>query len=177
MKRLLIAGLAGLVAGCASAPQPSELPCPDAGTAEGTVCAFYTRYLEVRPSGLPTPEQQAALAPWLSDRLERRMDAARAAQTAFRARHPGEKPPLVDGCLFASLFEGPTSFTVGTAARAGAITRVPVRFRYSTDAQWQDVVILTREGERFVVDDVELTGAGPFNPAGRLSEALESTGE
>jgi hypothetical protein len=83
----------------------------------------------------------------------------------------------VDGCLFASLFEGPTSFTVGTAVTGGGITRVPVRFQYGDEAAWQDVIVLTREGPDYVIDDIEFAGAGPFNPPGRLSHALDRAGE
>jgi len=164
-------------AGCAGAPSEQASACPAADMPEGAVCAFYTRYLEVRPTGLPTQGQQAVLAPWLSDRLEARLDDARQVQLRFRAESPGEKPPLVDGCLFASLFEGPTSFAVGAAATSGGVTRVPVQFRYGEDAAWQDVIVLTRDGPRYVIDDIEFAGAGPFNPPGRLSDVLDRAGE
>ena len=126
---------------------------------------------------IPTMEkqraaQQAELAPWLSERLERQLDAARAVQSAYRDAHPGEKPPLVDGFLFASLFEGPTDFVVGTAVAANGLSRVPVQFSYGAEVTWQDTALVTQEGGRYVIDDVELAGAGPFNPAGRLSELL-----
>ena len=42
--------------------------------------------------------------------------------------HPDEKPPFVDGCLFASLFEGPKSFEVGTALAEGTASKVKVHF-------------------------------------------------
>jgi hypothetical protein len=177
MRQVLALAMIGFLVACAPAIGVPPRACPDAGTAEGAVCAFYERYLELRPSGLPTAEQQAAFAPWLSERLERGMDAAREVQTAFRTQHPDQKPPLVDGCLFASLFEGPTEFTVGVAVSAGGATRVPVRFRYGADAEWQDVIIVTREHDRFVIDDIEFAGAGPFNPAGRLSEVLQQSGQ
>ena len=164
-------------AGCAASPSEQVPACPAAELPEGVVCAFYTRYLEVRPTGLPTPSQQSVLAPWLSERLEARLDDARRVQERFRAENPGEKPPLVDGCLFASLFEGPTSFAVGVAITGGGVTRVPVQFRYGDDAAWQDVIVLTREGPSYVIDDIEFAGAGPFNPAGRLSDALDRAGE
>ena len=177
MLRATILGLVIAVAGCAVTPFGTGTDCGAADTPEGAVCGFYTRYLEVRPMGLPTPEQQAALASWLSDGLEARLDAARRVQAQFRAENPGEKPPLVDGCLFASLFEGPTSFSVGVAATGGGVTRVPVQFRYGTEATWQDVAVLVREGSAYVIDDIEFAGAGPFNPPGRLSEALDRAGE
>lgn len=177
MLRATIPGLVIAVAGCAVTPSGTDTNCGAADTPEGAVCGFYTRYLEVRPTGLPTPEQQAALAPWLSDSLEVRLDAARRVQARFRTENPGEKPPLVDGCLFASLFEGPTSFAAGPASSDGGVTRVPVQFRYGTEAAWRDVVVLVREGPGYAIDDIEFAGAGPFNPAGRLSEALDRAGE
>jgi hypothetical protein len=177
MLRAPICALAIFMAGCAVTSTGQTPACASADKPEGAVCAFYTRYLEVRPTGLPTPEQQAALAPWLSDSLETRFDAARRVQAKFRSENPGEKPPLVDGCLFASLFEGPTAFTVAPATTSGGVTRVPVQFRYGTEAAWQDVIVLTREGSGYVIDDIEFAGAGPFNPAGRLSEALDRAGE
>ena len=173
----MLATVAALLWGCAGVPAGPAPACPEPDTAQGAVCAFYTTYLEIRPSGLPTPAQQVALAPWLSDRLEARLVDARRMQTDFRARHPGEKPPLVDGCLFASLFEGPTSFTVGLATLTGGVTRVPVRFRYGGDVQWEDVVVLTKERRAHVIDDIEFAGAGPFNPPGRLSDRLDRAGE
>jgi len=172
-----IVALVIAAAGCSALPSGQAPACPAADMPEGAVCAFYNRYLEARPTGLPTPAQQAELAPWLSDRLEARLNDARRVQAQFRAENPGEKPPLVDGCLFASLFEGPTSFAVGAAATGGGVTRVPVQFRFGNDAAWQDVIVLTREGPTYVIDDIEFAGAGPFNPPGRLSDALDRAGE
>jgi len=170
--RGLLVLLAALATGC-SAPRPDgPQPCPASDTPQGVVCNFYARYLELRPSGVPTPEQQAALAPWLSEGLQASLDAARREQELFRVRSPGEKPPFVDGCLFASLFEGPTSFDVGDVAYGRSDIRVAVRFRYGTDTHWQDEIVVRRERGVYVIDDVVFAGAGPFNPPGRLSEAL-----
>ena len=178
MSNWAAAGVTMLVlAGCTGSTARPSPQCADPANAAGTVCAFYQRYLAIRPSGLPTVAQQAELEPWLSDRLERQLDAARVVQAAYRQAHPGEKPPLVDGFLFASLFEGPTEFLVGTAGTANELTRVPVTFSYGADTTWQDTVLLVREGDRYVIDDVELAGAGPFNPAGRLSQVLQHAGD
>ena len=177
MKPWALVATAALLVGCAAPAVGPASRCAAPASAEGTVCSFYEAYLRLRPAGLPTAAQQAELAPWLSQRLERQLDAARAEQAAYREAHPGEKPPLVDGFLFASLFEGPTDFEVGSAGAAGEVTRVPVRFNYGTEATWQDTVLLVREGRRYVIDDVELAGAGPFNPSGRLSEMLGHAGD
>ena len=172
MRRPALAVLTMLLAACSGPAVRPATDCPDPSSAAGTVCEFYDAYLRLRPAGLPSAAQQAELAPWLSERLERQLDAARAAQTAYRDAHPGEKPPLVDGFLFASLFEGPTDFVVGTAMAGNGLSRVPVQFSYGAETTWQDIVLVTQERGRHVIDDVELAGAGPFNPAGRLSELL-----
>ena len=178
MSRAAILPLVLAVAACTGTRTTGPGPaCPASTAPEGVVCAFYTRYLEMRPAGLPTAGQQASLEPWISGRLEARLDEARRVQGQFRDQNPSEKPPLVDGFLFASLFEGPTSFTVEAAATGDGITRVPVQFRYGTEATWQDVAVLVREGPGYVIDDIEFAGAGPFNPAGRLSDALDRAGE
>ena len=173
--------IAALATGCATAPEHmSSDGCADTISPAGVTCGFYQRCLKLRPVGLPTDEEQAALSPFLSERLERLLEQARARQAEFGQQFPGEKPPLVDGSLFSSLFEGPTSFEVGPAVkRAGqdGVTRVPVSFRYGNEAAWQDVVLVKREQDRNVIDDIEYGGAGEFNPPGRLSETLERSGE
>ena len=141
------------------------------------VRGFYAKYLELAPAGLPSVAQQKALAPYLSKRLLGLMDAARAYQDQEAKAHPDEKPPFVDGCLFASLFEGPKAFEVGRAVADGPGFKVPVHFTYEKDVAWDDAVIVAREDGRYVIDDVVLGGAGQFNPPGRLSTNLESRGE
>ena len=84
------------------------------------------------------------------------------------------------GFLEAGVVKGcaPEGGILGEAATTGGgVTRVPVQFRYGTEAAWQDVVVLVREGSGYVIDDIEFSGAGPFNPPGRLSEALDRAGE
>ena len=49
--------------------------------------------------------------------------------------------------------------------------------RVPKSARLQDVVVLVREGSGYVIDDIEFSGAGPFNPPGRLSDALDQAGE
>jgi hypothetical protein len=173
--------IAALATGCATVPERmSSDGCADTVSPAGVACGFYQRCLQLRPVGLPTEVEQAALAPFLSERLERLLEQARARQSEFGQQFPGEKPPLVDGSLFSSMFEGPTSFEVGAAVKGpgkDGVTRVPVSFRDGSEAAWQDVVLVKREQDRHVIDDIEYGGAGEFNPPGRLSETLERSGE
>lgn len=139
---------------------------------------FYRLYLKTKPIGLPTQEQQQAMAPYLSMRLLGLIDEARSYQETFKRQNSDEKPPWVDGCLFASLFEGPTRFKVSNVvANSDGTSTVKVHFWHETSdgqiSDWEDAVMVRKEGERFVIDDFLMSGAGPFNPPGRLSEDLK----
>jgi hypothetical protein len=99
------------LAGCARqevAGTPAGCPGPDGP--ETVVCRFYQKVQQMRPSGLPSREEQRDLAPYLTVELQRSMDDARSYQEEFASEHPDEKPPFVDGSLFTSLFEGSTAF-------------------------------------------------------------------
>ena len=147
--------------------------CTTGTPAEYVVCRFYERYLDLRPVGLPTKRQQSKLAPFLSRRLLALFERARLEQQDFARRSPGEKPPFADGCLFTSLFEGLDRFEVtSTDPQTEGTIHVVVRFGYQDAPTWQDTVVVTRESDRYVIDDILFSGAGEFNPPGRLSDAL-----
>jgi hypothetical protein len=148
------------------------------GDSPGTpVDQFYNLYLKLHPSGLPTQAEEEALAPYLSKRLLRLVDTARSCQDAFIRKHPGDKPPWADGCLFASLFEGPTQFKIAkVVANPDGASTVYVHFG-NGPAEWEDSVIVIREAGRHVIYDFVMSGAGPFNPPGRFSEGLKCPSE
>ncbi len=148
--------------------------CDHANSPEAVVTQLYAGYLENRIEGVPTAAQQDAIAPIMSARLLALIADARAKSEALARQHPDEKPPLVEGCLFASLFEGPKGFEIVRSERLsdGAI-KIVVHFWYERgSAEWDDAVVVVRDGDRFVIDDVLLSGAGEFNPPGKLSEIL-----
>jgi len=177
---LAVLPLALLATGCATRGGMSSSGCADTVSPAGVVCGFYQRCLQLRPVGLPSDVQQEALAPFLSERLERLLDDARARQTEFGQQFPAEKPPLAEGSLFASLFEAPTAFEVAAPVKGASktgVTRVPVNFRYGNEAVWQDVVVVKWQQNRYVIDDIEYAGAGDFNPPRRLTETLERSQE
>ena len=95
-------------------------------------------------------------------------------ETNWIKRNTG-KPPFVDGDYFSSLFEGPKSFKVkGSSVIEEGVWKVDVRFWHDPGLEgWADSVIVINEGGRFKISDVIFSGAGPFNPPGRLSERLK----
>ena len=175
--RALASTIAGVLLAL-SAARPSaagsDAPACTTGTpAESVVCHFYERYLDLRPAGLPTRRQQSKLAPFLSRRLLALLDRARLEQEDFTRRFPDEKPPFADGCLFASLFEGPDRFEVlSTDPQTDGTIHVAVRFGYQDAPPWQDVIVVVRQGDHYAIDDIVFSGAGEFNPPGRLVDHL-----
>ena len=152
---------------------PMTAPCPEGGAPDVVVCHFYQKIMDMRLFGLPTPSEQEALAPYLSLGLQRLLDDARTYQEDYATRHPEDKPPFVDGSLFTSLFEGASTFHVTrTEAMPDGDARVFVRFSYEGSVEWEDSAEVIREQDRYVIDDILLSGAGQFNPGGRLSETL-----
>jgi hypothetical protein len=144
---------------------------------EAPVVKFYTLYLKLHPSGLPTPAEKQAMAPYLSEHLLILIENARSCRNAYIRDHPDDKPPWDDGCLFASVFEGPESFSIkNIVKKPDGTTSVVVRFRYKT-AEWEDTVLVRKEAKVFVIDDFVMSGAGPFNPPWRFSEGLECPGK
>jgi hypothetical protein len=51
-------------------------------------------------------------------------------------------------------------------------TIVTVRFEYDPRTRWLDRVLVKRERDALVVEDVLFSGVGAFNPPGRLTERL-----
>lgn len=168
LARSLLLALASLSVSCArAAPGPSDV-----------VRDFYATYLKSGQTGLPTGKELDRLRPFLSKDLLHLMAGAEAYQKDYATKNPDDKPPFIEGDLFSSLFEGPTSFAVDSAKKAGAGYQVGVRFEYrdpngkSAPTRWRDVVDVKAEEGRFVIDDVELLGNWEFKAGRRLREVL-----
>lgn len=147
------------------------------------VTAFLSRYRALAFHGLPTTAQQQALAPFFSSRLRDLMRDARLGQQAYIRRYPTDKPPLIEGDLFSSLFEGTTGSKIADSQVDGVSAVVRVTYSYvdpvdRTPVQtWTDRFLLVREasGSGWVIDDVEYLGGWDFAPKGKLSDMLRDT--
>jgi len=149
------------------------------GGPESVVDQFYAAWFESRPDGLPDATAMQRLAPFLSPRLRDLFVRAEEAQSEFMEHQPDEKPPLIEGNLFTSLFEGPQDYRVAGMEERDGSARVLVEFNYSDPGnpeqkvQWQDAVILVRDGATWRIDDIEYLGDWDFKPGVRLSEVLQ----
>ncbi len=139
--------------------------------------AFYRVYLETRPSGVPNARARAKFTPVVSHTLAQLLERADAAERNYAKVTKKQVPPLVEGDLFTSLFEGAQAFGVEGCTHSAAATTCVAGLRY-TDAsdkkttRWTDKVYLVRNAGRWVVDDIEFGGNWQFMHKGRLKELL-----
>jgi hypothetical protein len=124
---------------------------------------------------LPDENEMKAYRAFLCPPLAAAMDEARVRQRAWIDANPDEKPPLVEGDLFSSLFEGVEVVTpAGTEVTAdGARVNLSMRFGEGDDAvRWKDAVLLSKDQGSWCIADVEYRGDWPFANKGKLSSTL-----
>jgi hypothetical protein len=139
----------------------------------------YAVYQTFHPSdGIPSPADRAKYAPYLSSALERLLTDAQAAETRF-AKANKDSPPMVEGDLFTSLFEGATSLQVGDCSGDGTSGRCTVKLEYvdgtAKPTDWTDTIFLVNTAGGWRVDDIAYGGSWAFGNKGRLSETLKQT--
>ncbi len=138
---------------------------PDSPSASQVAETFYKALLKHDPRGLPTEEQMKVFAPLFCRKINDGIAKAREEQQKFMREHPGDKPPWVEGCLFATLFEGVTSFTLGEPSVDGDKASIPVYLRYDSGeehARWIDVITLERTNKQWHIWDIFLNGPWEF---------------
>ena len=139
---------------------------------------FYGVYKSVSLSdGIPDDKLRARYEPFLSPALDQTLIAALAAQHHFAAANK-DAPPLLEGDLFTSNFEGATSVTVGACSGDADKGQCAVQLGYdnhkSPAVHWTDTLYLVRAAQGWQVDDIGYGGNAAFGNRGRLSETLKS---
>ncbi|WP_034913745.1 MULTISPECIES: lipoprotein [Erwinia] len=143
-------------------------PCVDGGP--DTVAQKFYDLRTAQPSqGLPDAQLLAKYRPYLSDKLY---------QTLLKARSEGKSDPALSGDIFSSLAAGPTSADVADASTIPNTDarNIPLRVSLSRDgsngAEWQDEVLMVREGTCWTVDDIRYTHNNAHLEGGSLSQLL-----
>lgn len=128
------------------------------GSPTAAVRAFYAAYAKHPFTGLPAGADWRRVAPRISAPLAKMIRAAQAEQARCAKANPDDKPPWIEGDMFTSNFEGFTRFHVSDSlAVSGPQPAVVVDFDYvdrGVTFSWRDQVVLTKEGGRWVIDDV-----------------------
>jgi hypothetical protein len=167
LKRLI----AVLFAICGALPALAD----DMGAAAN---GFYAAYLNLPRGGIPDATARMRLAPLLSPRLAKLIADAAAAQTRFARAHRNA-PPLIEGDLFSSLFEGAGSFKLGACSGDGQKGQCSVTLTYQERGKqpvtWNDAVLLVNTQTGWKVDDIAYKAGFQFGNNGLLSDTLKFT--
>jgi hypothetical protein len=142
------------------------------------VQTFYQVYLEVKTSGVPTEKKRDRFAPHLSAQLQELLQGAAEAERSYAKATRGQVPPLVEGDLFTSSFEGADAFrVVSCQSKAGQgvcmVELTSIDPKDKSCFRWQDKVYLVKGPHGWVVDDIEFLGDWPFMHKGRLQALLK----
>jgi Protein of unknown function (DUF3828) len=146
----LLGSLCVLLGACTADPD-ERLSSP-----EGTVGEFYAWRVRQPAMTMPSKQQMSELRPYVSDELYALL--TQASEEARQSSKPGRRRSFIDGDLFSSLSDGPTSFVQGEmeGTPTGDV-EIPVRL---TSAQqlpavyWVDRVRVVRQDDRYVIADI-----------------------
>jgi hypothetical protein len=167
VSRIALAALALLAASEAAADDDSL-----ATVARG----FYDAYATIRPSdGIPDAAARGKYEPFVTPALDRLLKEARQAEETFAKSHKNS-PPLLEGDLMTSNFEGATSYKVALCRSSGPAGSCTVDFVYAAGGDkpvtWTDTLILARTGQGWRVDDIGYGANWAFANKGRLTATL-----
>jgi len=176
-----LAACAVVLALAAPAHAQSNAGAPARADTEATGMAaaanrFYATYAGLpRQGGLPQGAALGRYLPLLSPRLAGLIRQADAAQARFHAKVK-DAPPLIEGDLFSSQFEGFQTYKVGACSGSATAGHCSVRLHYQAPNQkavdWNDDILLVKAGGAWKVDDIAYRGAFAFGNSGLLSQTL-----
>src|ERR1700744_4346216 len=108
----------------------SALAATDPATA---VNDFYGVYSSQHAQGIGIPDAtvRLRLQPVLSPRLNKQLSDAASAQARMTVKVHNAVPPVLEGDIFSSLFEGAGAWKVGACQTAGKTARCNVALNYT----------------------------------------------
>ena len=148
------------------------------------VSEFYAVYKDHHAQGgIPDATERLRYSPVLSPRLNKQLADAAAAQGRLTAKVRNAVPPMLEGDIFSSLFEGATAWKIGACQDDTGSARCPVSLSYVPSsspgakppkpANWNDIIVLAKTPKGWKVDDVIYDAGFAFGNTGRLSGMLE----
>jgi hypothetical protein len=140
--------------------------------------SFYATYVGLpRAGGIPDATARVRYAPLLSPRLGRLIVDAAAAEIRFSKQNKNA-PPLIEGDLFSSLFEGFTQFKVGACSGDAKTGQCSINLTYQDKkslkpVSWNDTLLLVNTPSGWKVDDLAYKAGFQFGNTGLLSDTLK----
>ncbi len=150
----------------------ADFPVPDR-----SAVAFYNLYLKTKPHGVPDAAMVRRFKPLLSARLASALGKAEAAEVAHVKATNNAEPPLFEGDLFTSLYEGASSYSIEGCTTEGAHAYCDVELAYAevpgaTPTTWTDRLVLAKRVGGWTVDDIVFGGSWDFGQHGTLRATL-----
>jgi hypothetical protein len=159
-------------------------PALAAADPAAAVNEFYAVYKDQHAQGgIPDATGRLRYTPVLSPRLNKQLADAAAAQARLTVKVRNAVPPMLEGDIFSSLFEGATAWKIGACQSDAKTARCPVVLSYappatpnakaSKPANWNDTVVVVNTPQGWKVDDVIYDAGFAFGNTGRLSGMLQ----
>ena len=146
---------------------------------QSTVNGFYNAYIKLKTRGIPAAKDLAEYKPYITPELAGLLKSAGDAEIKYKADTKGEVPPLVEGDIFTSLFEGADSFKVLSCEEKGAKASCPVEFKNTNPGDgktftWKDSPVLEKGKSGWLISDVEYKGDWDFAVKGTMTGMLKN---
>jgi hypothetical protein len=139
---------------------------------------FYNVVLSLKNDGIPQNEDIEKLSPFISTSFKNLLLDARKAEDRYYKKTKGTVPPIMEGSLFFSLFEG--AHRLISVKNDGKGGHYLIKLEYQNPygkkekVEWQDRAIIIRENDQWVVHDLEFLGEWQFGAKGKLSDILRA---
>lgn len=173
---LLMNPVALILPACAGIAQAAD---NDAAALLKVTQSFYEAYMTLHPSdGIPDAATRGRFTPLISPALEKLLEDGDAAERRYKKITKNQSPPLIEGDLFSSLFEGATAYHVGVCSFAAQEGHCAVALTYDDGkdkpTKWTDTVELVKTQSGWRVDDIVYGGTWDFAEKGRLTLTLKT---
>ena len=145
---------------------------------EEVVKDFLAFYFTSYRGGIPDAGQIALLGKSITPAFQKRLMDANAAEICHAKRVNNTEPPLLEGDLFTSLFEGATYGKIADIRVADASAEANIEWKYeaSGDRQapvvWKDRLYLELHDGKWLIGDISHLGEWEFSYRGRISQLL-----
>lgn len=158
---------------------PTAPAATDEAAVRETAQRFLGFYFNDYGRGLPDQAALAKLAPLTTKSFQKSLERARAAEDCHRRKVGNTEPPLVQGDVFTSLFEGATRGAIGSVRIDGHQATVEMNWVHGSEADggqpvaWTDALLLKQGKRGWRIRDVEHRGDWQFTYRGKLSGLLD----
>ena len=149
-----------------------------AETPKAAVTGLYDTYIKLKTRGIPSANELAQYKPYITPELAALLKSADDAEIKYKEETKGEVPPLVEGDIFTSLFEGADTYKVISCEEKGESARCSVEFKNTNPGDgktftWKDEAVAVKGKSGWLVSDIEYKGGWDFAVKGTLSEMLK----